>query len=375
MHIAYDATALPPRPVGAGNYIIYLLRALIDLKADLRFSVFVQPYQHALLDLSPHADVDFISVPAMPPAVRLLWEQTIFPRLVLKSGAELLHSPHYTMPLSHPVPNIVTFHDMSFFIYPEKHTWAKRYFFPWMMRQSARRADIIISDSENTRQDAIRFLKICPEKIVTVHLGHQNIFRRIADKNLLARVRQQYDLPEQYIFYAGALEPRKNVPMLLNAFEQLAQSRPELHLVMTGGTGWGNQETLALMNSLSFKDRILRLGHIDHADLPAIFNLAAAFVYPSLYEGFGLPPLEGLACGTPVITTNISSMPEVVGDAGMLVPPNNETALVRAIQQALDDDSLRQRLQEAGPRQAANFTWKHTAEKTLKVYQQALSTQ
>jgi glycosyltransferase involved in cell wall biosynthesis len=373
MRIGIDATAVPPKPMGAGLYIIYLIQELGKLESAHEFIVFAQEYlrPHLEKQVSDKIQIHWLKNISVPR--RLVWEQISFPRLVRRLKLDLLHSPHYTMPLSRPVPSVVTYHDMIFFIHPEKHTLAKRYFFPWMMRRSAKKADIIVTDSESTRQDAMRFLEIPPEKIVTIHLGYQEIFRQITDADALSAIRQQYRLPERFIFYAGAFEPRKNVPLLLSAFEQLSQKYTDLFLVVTGGTGWDNRETISQINAMHAKDRVVRLGHIPYADLPSIFNLAHVFVYPSLYEGFGLPPLEGMACGTPVITSNISSMPEFVGDAGILVPPNDEGALFDAIQRVLDDEALRQHLREAGPRRAANFTWKHTAEKTLEIYQQVLS--
>ena len=375
MRIGIDATAVPPKPMGAGWYIIYLIQELGKLATSFEFIIFAQEYLYPHLDGLSSDKIKIIFLKPMSRFRRLTWEQIKFPRIVREMKIDLLHSPHYTIPLTSPVPVVVTFHDMTFFIYPEKHTLAKRYFFPWMMRHSSKKAEKIITVSESTRDDAIRYLKTPPDKIVAIHLGYQDIFHPITDQVLLDNVRQQYKLPDQFIFYAGAFEPRKNIPLLLSVYERLVQQQPDLSLVLTGGTGWDNKETLALMNSMHSKDKVIRLGHVPYADLPSIYNLAEIFVYPSLYEGFGLPPLEGMACGTPVITTNISSMPEVVGDAGVLVPPNDEAALLQAIQQVLDDPVLRQRLQIAGPKRAANFTWKRTAQKTLTIYEEVLSSQ
>jgi glycosyltransferase involved in cell wall biosynthesis len=375
VRIGIDATAVPPKPMRAGWYIIYLIQELGKLETSFEFIIFAQEYLHPHLDGLSSDKIKIRLFKPMSRFRRLFWEQTTFPRIVREMKIDLLHSPHYTMPLSSPVPTVVTYHDMIFFIHPEKHTLAKRYFFPWMMRHSSKKAEKIITVSENTRDDAIRHLNIPPDKIVAIHLGYQDIFRQINDQALLDNVRQQYKLPDQFIFYAGAFEPRKNIPLLLSVYERLVQQQPDLFLVLTGGTGWDNEETLALMNSMHSKDQVIRLGHVPYTDLPSIYNLADVFVYPSLYEGFGLPPLEGMACGTPVITTNISSMPEVVGDAGLLVPPNDEAALLQAIQQVLDDPVLRQRLQIAGPKRAANFTWERTAQKTLTIYEEVLSSQ
>lgn len=375
MHIAIDATAVPPKPMGAGRYVIYLIRELAALDTSHKFTVFAHEYLRPFLSDLPGAHTRVIWLPNKPPAMRLIWEQTFFPRILRRSGVDLLHSPHYTMPLSCPVPSVITFHDMTFFIHPEMHTLSKRAFFPWIMHHSSRKADMIITDSESTRRDAMQLLAIPPEKIVTVHLGYQDIFRPITDTAILDAVREKHHLPEHFILYVGAVEPRKNLPLLLNVFDILVQQGYSQHLVIVGGLGWLYQDVLTQIDKLRAKDRIHRMGHIPYADLPVFYNLADVFVYPSIYEGFGLPPLEGMACGTPVITSDISSMPEFVGDAGVLAPPNDEAALLEAIQTVLSDDALRGRLAKDGPKQAANFTWKHTAEKTMNIYEQVLASQ
>jgi len=307
------------------------------------------------------------------PALRLIWEQVALPTIVRRAEIDLLHSPHYTMPLSHPVPSVVTFHDMTFYLRPEMHTSVKRAFFPWMMKHSSKRADRIVTDSENTRRDLIRILGVAAEKVVTIHLGYLPIFRPIEDDGELEAIREKYALPEKFVLYVGAVEPRKNLPLLLKAFEKLAQRENSLHLVIAGGLGWLYEDVLTLIESMESRDRVIRVGHVPYTDLPAFYNLANVFVYPSVYEGFGLPPLESMACGTPVITSNISSMPEFVGEAGILIPPNDEGALLMALQLILRDDALHQKLSEEAPKQAAHFTWKHTAEKTLQVYNRVLS--
>ena len=373
MRIGIDATAVPPKPMGAGLYIVYLIQVLSKLDTPHQFIVFAQEYLHPYLADSNREKVHIVWLKNMHPAHRLIWEQTTFLRLIHHWKLDLLHSPHYTMPLLLTIPSVVTFHDLIFFIHPEKHTLAKRYFFPWMMRRSSKKADRIVTDSENTRRDAVRLLDIPLEKITTVHLGYQEIFHKITEKSLLDSIRQKYLLPEKYILYAGAIEPRKNVHLLLTVFEQLVDQGFSHHLVMAGGLGWQYEDVLKQIDGMCSKERVHRVGHVPYADLPVFYNLADIFVYPSIYEGFGLPPLEGMACGTPVITSNISSMPEFVGDAGILVEPNDEGALFQAIRQVLEDEGLRQRLAIEGPRQAANFTWRHTAENTLKIYDEVLA--
>src|SRR3990170_6009572 len=187
MRIGIDASALPPRPVGAGNYIIHLVRSLAALKSEDEFTVFAQSSGRDLIGLPAEIAWRWVIVPELKPAMRLVWEQTLFPHLVDQSGVELLHSMHYTRPIRLPCASVVTFHDLTFFLYPRLHTRAKRIFFRLAMQISARRADALIADSESTRQDAIRLLGIPPQKIYTALLGVDNAYRPISDQRALDR--------------------------------------------------------------------------------------------------------------------------------------------------------------------------------------------
>jgi glycosyltransferase involved in cell wall biosynthesis len=261
---------------------------------------------------------------------------------------------------------------MIFFIYPQLHTLAKRYFFRWFIQVSGRRADALIADSESTRRDAVRLAGVAPEKIHTVHLGVTGEFRPISDPEVLDPIKARYRLPEQFLLYVGVIEPRKNLPALLQAFGKLAQEGLPHHLVVAGGKGWMYDQVFQMVAESKLQDRIHFIGHVSHDDLPGIFNLAEAFVYPSLYEGFGIPVLEALACGTPVVTSDISSIPEITGDCALLVPPSDQEALTHAMRRILDDQSLREDLARRGLERAAGFTWRHTARRTLVVYEQVL---
>lgn len=372
MRIGIDATAVPPKPMGAGLYIIYLIKELAEMDTPYQFVVFAQEYLRPLLPREDRGNIQYRWIHNMHPAVRLLWEQTRFPALVKQETLDLLHSPHYTMPLSKPTRQVVTFHDMIFFLYPEVHTFAKRIFFPWIMHRSARKADLIITDSDSTRRDAAKILGISAEKMVTVHLGYRDIFKPIDDEAKLRSAREQFGLPARFILYVGAIEPRKNVPLLLRAFKRLVDEGYPHHLVIPGKMGWLVGDVPELIERLGISEKVRLLGYVPYEELPSIYNLADLFVYPSLYEGFGLPPLEAMACGTPVITTNISSMPEVVEDGGILVPPNDDNALFEAMVRILTDDRLRQDLRQRGFKRAAQLTWRHTAEKTIEVYNKVL---
>ncbi len=363
--LAIDATALPPNPVGAGQYIIHLIRALPQVAGDARFLVYAQPHGRSLIALPESETLRFVVLPQMSPARRLLWEQTAFPAMLRRSGADVLLSLHYTMPLVKPLPQVVVFHDMTFFLFPHLHTFSKRHFFRWMIRQSARRADHILTVSESTRQDTLRFSDAPPEKITAAPLGVTPDFHPIDDAAALEGVRARYALPQRFVLFVGLLEPRKNLPALLRAFQKVAPACPDVQLVIVGRKGWMYEQALHLVTSLGLQGRVHFTGYVTQQDLPVVYNLAEVVAYPSLYEGFGLPVLEAMACGKPVVTSNRSAMPEIAGQAAVLVPPESPDALAQALARLLESPEERVRLSAAALRRAAQFTWQRTARLTL----------
>jgi glycosyltransferase involved in cell wall biosynthesis len=403
MRIGVDATAIPARPAGAGNYILQLVRALIELEPESEsheLVVFIQEHGMKLLSefLSPDNQrskffkVEWVVLPDRHPGLRLAWEQTGLPWLVRKYRLDLLHSPHYTLPWLMPAParrskipgrhlsagrtlSAVTFHDMTFFLFPNLHTRVKRWFFPMAIHLSASRADLLIACSESTRQDAIRLLGIPPEKIHTVYEGISEDFRPIEEPEILETTRLRYQLPEKFYLYVGTVEPRKNLPLLIQSYARVRQDSDlsdTFPLVIVGQKGWHYEEVFQMVDQLQLKDSIHFTGYVPSGDIPILYNLASIFVYPSLYEGAGLPPLEALACGTPVITTAVSSMPEYVGNAALLVPPGNLDSLAQAMLQLSQDTARQEQLARLGPIQAAKFSWKRTAQDTLAIFQAAL---
>lgn len=374
MRIGIDATSLPPQPVGAGNYIIHLIRSLASLMSGHELVVFAHQSGRDLLDIPDKRALHWVVVSDKSPAQRLLWEQFVLPALVRRAGVDLLHSLHYTRPVALPCSSVVTFHDMTFFLYPQLHTRSKRFFFPIVIRVSARKADALIAISESTRQDSIRLLNIPPQQITTTQLGVTKDFRPVSDPVIRAEVRQKYKLPEEYILYVGLVEPRKNLPLLIKSFKALVERGVHHQLVIVGRFGWMYQEVLQQIEALGVKEKVHFTGYLPSQDLPMVYNLASVFVYPTLYEGFGLPALEAMACGTPVITSEISSLPEIVGDAGLLVPPGDERALSEAIFETLSSHTLQKQLAMKGIQRASQFTWERTAQETLHVYESVLKT-
>jgi len=374
VRIAFDATAIPPNRAGAGVYIYSLVKALAAIDSENQYLIFAKT-EHIQEFQITQPNFEFVSVPNYTVLRRMAWEQTALPGEVWRRKIDLLHSPHYTMPFAPPCRTIVTFHDMTFFSMPELHGRGRRLFFPAVMRQSSRRADRLISVSESTRQDMIRLLELPPKKIAVTPLAASQVFR-VPPAAEVADVCKRYGLiPGRFLLYVGVLEPRKNVPHLLEAYSRIAQRFPDVPLVIAGKKGWMYEAIFERVSSLKLESRVHFPGYVAEEDLPGLYHGARAFVYPSRYEGFGLPVLEAMQCGVPVITSNISSMPEVAGDAALLVSPDDTAALTDAIARLMTDDELAHKLAQRGLVQAKRFTWERCARETLSVYHSCLQEQ
>ncbi len=279
---------------------------------------------------------------------------------------DVVHYPATIGPLW-PAKNLVlTVHDCIPIRHPEWFRWERAFYYIWAGRRSVRNAEHIIADSTATAHDLHELMEIPPGRVTTVPLGVNDTFcpqPQVAIDAVLTR----YQLPERFFLYVGTLEPRKNLVGVVRAWDSIASDITE-DLVIAGRIGWKTKELDIAIATAQHRDRIHRPGFIDTADLPALICAARAFVWPSLYEGFGLPVLEAMACGTPVLTSNTTSLPEVAGDAALLVDPGDEDAIAEAMSKLSGDENLRQQLSNAGRKRAAAFTWHRCAEETLVVY-------
>lgn len=368
MRIGIDATSIPVQPVGAGRYIIELVRALFACDTADEIVLFAQPHGRTLINLPPSRQVFWHITPTMRPARRLIWEQTSLPWLAWRKKLDVLHSPHYTRPLFLPCPSVVTFHDLSLIHLGHLHTRTRRLFFPAMMRFSARWSQAIIAVSEHTRQEAIHYFGLSPEKIFTAPHGIGEEFHPIEDKALLAECRARYALPEKFLLYVGTIEPRKNLLVLLQAYQQALRQGLDADLVIVGERGWMYAEVFHKVETLKLDKYVHFTGYIPQEDMAKVYNLARIFIYPSVYEGFGFPPLEAMACGTAVIASDTLPMKGLIAEAGILVPPNDVQAITEAILKLDKDEKLRRTLVQKGTIMTRQLTWKRTAQITMEIY-------
>lgn len=361
------------RSAGISWYIYHLLRHLPACSEEYRFSAFTGMKQWQ----SPRGiRANHTRWPTRLPIVRILWEQLAQPLALAAQQVDLLHAPAYVLPAAWQGPAVVTVLDLSFILFPESFRPLNRLYLNLFTRLSVRRAGRVIAISENTRQDAVRLLGLDEQKVQVVYCGVDSSFHPIA-RDDVAAYRRRKNLPSRFLLFVGTLEPRKNVAGVIEAYHLLRQQwKPrdgELpDLVIGGARGWYCEEVDRTIRDLNLAAHVQFPGYVPAEELPFLYNAAQVFVYPSFYEGFGLPVLEAMACGTPVVTSNRASLPEVLGNAGLTVDPDSVEQLAAALVQILIDDDMRTALGERGYQRAAGFSWDRTARDTLTVYQQTL---
>ncbi len=363
------------RAAGISRYILQLLAHMRPLTSqEDQLVAFTGRWTlPSELAPTPHFQVRQSSLPTWKPSVRIGWEQLLQPPAVAAEHLDLLHSTSYVQPLFCPTKSVVTMLDLSFLRMPGGFNRWNRAYLSAMATITARRCDRILAISESTRQDVIRFMGVPPEKVQVTYLGVDPQYRPIEDQALLARFRREKQLPESFLLYLGTLEPRKNVERLVEAYAQVRKGWQIPHkLVLGGAKGWLYGRIFERVRELGLGEDVIFTSYIPYNELPLWYNCAEIFIYPSLYEGFGLPPLEAMACGTAVITSSVSSLPEVVGNAAIMMNPLDVDAIADAIVKLLDNDSLRRRLQAEGPKQAAKFSWEEMAATTMRAYHELL---
>lgn len=368
MRFAFLARLLSPAYEGYGvqTLLLGLLRAIAEADAGHELTLIVDPAQ----SLPPELRGAFRAAPLAPlpngAVARLWWDHLAVGMLCRQLQIDALYCPAHVRPLYAPCPTVVSVPDMIYHRFPEQWAWSDQAYFRLAVSGLTRHATQIAALSEATRRDLLALLGVPAERVAVVYPGAPAGFRPVDPRETLARL----GLRRPYILCVSSDHPRKNLPGMIAAFEQIAATVPH-DLALAGPAVWNSEQVAAQVAASPYAARIKRLGLVTEADLVALYSGAELFVMPSLYEGFGFPVLEALACGCPTITSDVSSLPEVAGDAALLTPPGDTAALATAIGRVLGDPSLRAAMRERGLLQAARFSWGAAATQTLSLLERA----
>jgi glycosyltransferase involved in cell wall biosynthesis len=352
---------------GIGRYMRCLVEALLAQQSGHEFLLILPPESRDAI-ASPRPGVERICCSAKYYSLR---EQVALPRLLRNHGADLLHSPHFVMPLLRACPAVVTMHDVIYIACKDDlPSRLGRAYYRGMMATAARRSVRVVTVSEFSKSDIVRHLDIDPQKIEVIHSGISPVFQPITDMTRLEQVRRKYSIPGEFILYAGIYKPRKNHAGLLRAFRKLCDSGVKAQLVIAGPLGGGEAELKNLARELDIEETVRFTGRVEDDELAALYSAARVYACPSLYEGFGFTVLEAMACGTPVVCSAETSLPEVAGDAALYADSRSPDDFAGALLRAFSDAELRAGLVQKGYRNCCRFTWDRAAAQTLAVYEQ-----
>lgn len=373
--IGLDVTAALTQGGGIGRYTRELVRALVELdNGRFSFHLFAarQTRPPAVPDPLPAGPrIHYKTAPLDERWLYRLWYRARLPAPVqwATGPLDLFHSPDFVLPpVGGGIPTLLTVHDLSFVHYPAVYPESLVNYLNRVVPWSIGRATHVLADSAATRRDLMAIWQVPAEKITVLYSGVDGQFQRVEDKATLTAVRTRYNLGDApYLLTVGTVQPRKNYQMLIRAFAPIAAAWPH-NLVIAGGKGWLYQEMLDEVARQGLEGRVRFIGFVDDPDLPALYSGAALFLFPSLYEGFGLPLLEAMQCGVPVLTSDASSLPEVVGETAVLLSPHTPTLWTDALHALLSDPEHRHQLSAAGPLRAAQFTWQKAARQLLQLY-------
>ncbi len=375
--IGIDYTAAYEQGAGIGRYVRELVRALAAQDERTPYRLFVAGASRRQLPRVPGPNFTW-----HPTRITPRWFARIWYRLQLPLPVEtfvgrvpLFHATDFTLPPTLPgTRTLLTVHDLSFVRAPETTTPVLKAYLDVVVPRSVSRATHVLADSQATKDDLIALYGTPPEKITVLLGGVNPEFAPVTDRAFRQSVRRRYNLPDNpYIFSVGTVQPRKNYARLIEALAALGPEFENVHLVIAGGRGWLDAPIYQAVEAYGLGKRVHFTGFVQDGDLPALYTEAVCLAYPSLYEGIGLPVLEAMACGIPVVTSNVSSMPEIAGDAALLVDPYNADELAVALRRLLSDASLRADLVARGRTQAAYFTWDRAAQQLSNVYRRMLS--
>lgn len=371
MNVLIDYSQIPIQKVGVGVYAYNLIKQVSVLDNTNKYFVLIQDDDDTL-ELFSNEFIHLIKVNHKIFRhffLRFLLEQLYIPYLVIRKKISKVHSLHYSFPLLRfNAKRVVTIHDLTFFLMPEVHLRFKRLYFRTFIKLARFLDCEIICVSHSTKRDLIKITKVSSERCTIIPLGKSDIFHNRYSINEIRITKKKYKIEENYFLFIGTIEPRKNIITLIKAFYEFNKLFTNYSLVIVGKKGWYYEEIFKLIDQLCIREKIIFTGFVFEEEKPLLLNGSQAFIYPSLYEGFGIPILEAMACGTPVITANLSSMPEVAGDAGILINPENSNELFKAMVQVIGNPSVAENMKNAGLIQSDKFSWEKTAKQTITLY-------
>jgi len=356
MKIGIDAQTTIGEKTGLGFYVENLLNQLKKIDRHNQY-----------IPLAPSNKSD-LSAPK-----RFAWDQFGVLNLAKKNKVDIFHQPCFSVPvLKGKIKTVVTIHDLIATKYGKDLPFFARTYFGKWMTYTYKYANKIICDSQNTKKDVMDMLNIPEKKISVIHLAANELYSKSADKNKILGIKNKYKTGEKYLLHVGTLNPRKNIQFIINIFQKITGDLPGYKLVITGKKSWYYQTLVAEAKRLNIMDKVIFTGYVPDEDTPYLINGAEIFLFPSLYEGFGLPPLEAMTAGIPVISSNSSSLPEVVGEGGILLSPTDELGWIRNIKAIINNPNLKRSLIAKGLKQAKKFSWQKCALETLEVYEELL---
>ncbi len=374
MNIGIDTISLLQPMAGLGRYTFNIIRCLLSL--DERHNLYLFGGNNFFKEVFFYTNGDIESeiwrrvfVPPFPfkkitRVLLPLWAKKVE---LSRADIDVFLGTSFKGIFDKSFKTVVTVHDMVHEYYPETIPSNMLRYLRNGLSRCLERSHLVIAVSDNTKKDIVKFLGVPNEKVWVIYNGIDEIFRPVKEENKLKEIRWKYNLPDKFLLYIGAIQPRKNIVGIIKAFKLLFQDRDFDHkLVIGGGTGWKKKDIYTIIKELELKERVVFTPYIPDKDLPYIYNLADVFVFPSFYEGFGFPVLEAMACGVPVVTSDISCLPEIAGDAAVLVNPNLSVDIAEGIRMVISDEEFKKALVERGLKRSREFTWKRCVRETLR---------
>jgi glycosyltransferase involved in cell wall biosynthesis len=374
MRIALDYTAGIRQGAGIGQYVRSLVNAVLEQDSSNQYTLITSGHPTEEHPFPAAQNVRGRSVLIPDRYLNILWYRLRFPLYAnyFTGPVDIYHGLDFALPpLSKKIRKVVTVYDLAFLEHPETAVPSLAAYLNKVVPEAVERADVVAAISHTTKQALINHYQAPEDKITVIPCGVGPQFQRITDPALLEETRRKFDLQGPFILSVGTLEPRKNHLGLIKAFAEVLQScQSPIMLAIAGGKGWMYEETQRIVAELKLEEKVRFLGRISELELITLYSLADVFAFPSFFEGFGIPPLEAMACGAPVVTSNTSSLPEAAGDAAILVNPHDTHAIAGALIRLLEDEQLREDLRQKGYKRAQHYTWARAAAKMLVVYQQ-----